>query len=82
MMDHEAIQRLARAWPRGRLVRDEPSPWPTPVQVGLFAWWGDPALANLGRSTSYIFWDWPVSTLAHTRVWPEPLPIPSGNDAI
>lgn len=75
MLTYELVQRV-RQTPGGVLEKREPD-WPTPVQVGLFAVWGDPVLANLGRSTAYMFWDWPASALREAYTWPEVIPIPS-----
>lgn len=72
MPTYELIQRV-RKTPGGVLKREIPD-WPTPVQVGLFGWWGDPALANLGGTSAYMFWDWPNSALQEAYRWPEVIP--------
>lgn len=34
--------------------------WPTPVQTGTFARWGDDVLANLAGGAARAMWDWPA----------------------
>jgi len=46
-------------------------PWPTPVQTGRVATWGDSALANVAGGWAAMYWDWPASALKELFVGPE-----------
>jgi hypothetical protein len=46
-------------------------PWPTPVQTGKMATWGDSVLANVAGGWAAMYWDWPTSALKEMFVGPE-----------
>ena len=55
------VRRYQRQNPNAYVAPIVPTPeWPTPVQTGTFARWGDDVLANLAGGAARAMWDWPA----------------------
>jgi len=67
-MTYELVRRKRKGEPVSSPVLP---PWPTPVQTGKAAAWGDSALANVAGGWAAMYWDWPTNALAEMYVWPE-----------
>lgn len=76
-MDYGVILTLRKAQrldPATYLVSSPLPQWPTLPQTGVFAAWGDNALANLAGGAAMVMWDWPSRMVQEAYTWPEALP--------